>query len=1114
MLPGIRGTLVSHGYSTRRLALDFGGRLGEATRSDAHRAFADWWRREGAALGPASGIGRVIAAGAVPLLRVLGLEAAGPRAVPDGDCAVVAFRAPGLGVPLVATLWGCGLDGLMGRASAAGSASGASWAMGFNGSHLRLWDTARGWSRAHLDFEIGTLLDHPDSFHVFWAVARADALRSVTRLIAGASDRHGVAVRDSLRDGVREALEVLIAGLAGQRALARRDSTRRAAAMFQEALTVVYRLLFLLFAESRGLVPIWHPLYRRSYSVESLRRSAERPGRHPGLWASVRAISRLAYSGCHAGDLVVSPFNGRLFAPHRAPIIETARLDDDSAAKAVLAITTAPGVDGRERIAFADLGVEQLGAVYESVLDYEPLVVATRVTGEPRDGQPGRRSVRLAGTGLRRKASGTFYTPREVTDYVVRRALEPLTTDRSPDAILELRVLDPAMGSGAFLVAACRFLAAAYERAVVRDRGWMPGDITEDDRAGFRRLVAQRCLYGVDINPMAVQVARLSLWLATLAAGKPLGFLDHRLAVGNSLVGAAPDDVAQRPPGGPRRTRRPRPLPLFPEEEHASDLQRTLSLRHQFASVPDDTAAVVRDKERAFGASRARGAGLSGWRNLADVWCAGWFWDADAGPRPTAGEFADVAAAARGRRSMLPPASVRRRLQHVQRLARQHGFFHWEAEFPEVFHGADGRRREDAGFDAVVTNPPWETVRADTGSAECRAFDRAGRGRLLRFARDAGVYRVCQDGHANLYQLFVERCLRLTRRGGRVGLIVPWGLASDHGCRQLRRYLLERCDTDVIVGFENTNAVFPIHRGVRFALVSTSPGRPTQATRAIVGLRDPAVLERLGAGTDDPGPGGVRLTPEILARVSGSDLAVPYTSEARDLAILERLRGAHPPLGSPEGWGLAFGRELNATEDRHLLSPGGPGLPVVEGRHLEPFRVRVEAPGKTVRSADRLPGDALRSAVGRWRLAYRDVASATNRLTLIAALVPPGHVTVHTVFCLKTPLGLRTQAYLCAILNSFVANFLVRMWVTTHVTTRILARLPVPALGAGSAEFESLAGLALAVRDGDGERDGRYAAAQACAARAYGLDAGEFARVLDSFPLVDPALRSRCLALL
>ena len=305
-------------------------------------------------------------------------------------------------------------------------------------------------------------------------------------------------------------------------------------------------MLFLLFAEARSLVPLWHPVYRDSYSLEALRDLADDPRADPRVVGALRAIARLAHAGCRAGDLRVTPFNGRLFSPARTPLAERRDLDDESARQAVRALSSRPTSDraGRERIAYRDLGVEQLGAVYETLLDYEP-------TG---NGD----AVRLeCGSGIR-KATGTFYTPQPIADYLVRRTLAPLVRDAAPEQILELRVVDPAMGSGAFLVAACRYLAAAYESALVRSGGCHAGDLGPSERSAIRRAIAERCLYGVDRNPMAVQLGRLSLWLATLAADRPLSFLDHRLQVGDSLLGAWVASL-RHPPAKARRVE----LPLF-----------------------------------------------------------------------------------------------------------------------------------------------------------------------------------------------------------------------------------------------------------------------------------------------------------------------------------------------------------------------------------------------------------------------------------------------------------------------------------------------------------------------------------------------------------------------
>src|SRR5262249_1881362 len=199
-------------------------------------------------------------------------------------------------------------------------------------------------------------------------------------------------------------------------------------------------------------------------------------------------------------------------------------------------------------IAYRDLGVAQLGAVYETLLDYAPVV------------HNGRVDLR-SGSGLR-KATGTFYTPQPIAEYLVRAALGPLVRDRSADDILQLRIVDPAMGSGAFLVAACRYLAAAYEAALGRDGRLHAADIDEPERAAIRRTIPERGLSGVAPNPMAVQLARLSLWLATLAAERPLSFLDHRLQTGDSLLGTWLAHL-RHPAAAGRRPQNREALPLL-----------------------------------------------------------------------------------------------------------------------------------------------------------------------------------------------------------------------------------------------------------------------------------------------------------------------------------------------------------------------------------------------------------------------------------------------------------------------------------------------------------------------------------------------------------------------
>jgi len=183
-------------------------------------------------------------------------------------------------------------------------------------------------------------------------------------------------------------------------------------------------------------------------------------------------------------------------------------------------------------------------------------------------------------------------------------------------------------------------------------------------------------------------------------------------------------------------------------------------------------------------------------------------------------------------------------------------------------------------------------------------------------------------------------------------------------------------------------------------------------------------------------------------------------------------------------------------------------MPVVEGKHVDPFGVRLDDCEFRIASEADLPGPALQDAARRHRLAYRDVASATNRLTLIAAIVPPGAITVHTLFCLKAAMALDDQVVLCALLNSFVANYLVRLWVTTHLGATTVERLPVPKPPGLSWAARRLRDLGHELLRAGGAHPAAYAEVQGLAAALYGLSSEEFALVLESFPLVEAEVKA------
>ena len=1082
MIAGFGGGLISHAYVEERLLPT----VDRASAAPFERRLVRWWARVARSLGPASGTRAILDAAAIPLLLLLDYER--PVTSPS-DLGLVADLPSEDGF-LIVVPWSVPPSAVWRDALRRGLAADRSWALVCNGRSLRVVDCARSWTRAAIEFDFDRLTASPEGVGTLWMLSHArrlagagpDSLRSRIEQ----SDAHASRVCRSLAGGVLSALPVLTSALA-QGGRGRIDRT----IAFDQALTLVYRILFLLFAEAHALVPVWNDIYRNAYSIDALARRAARSA--PGLWTGFQAISRLAHAGCHAGDLHVTAFNGRLFSPRHAPLAEQRQVPDSVMRDVLLDLATEVTTAGRQRISYHDLGVEQLGSVYERVLEHEPA----------RDG----RTVVLTRTSHQRKTTGSFYTPRALTDFLVRRTLTPLVENRTADDILNLRIVDPSMGSGAFLVAACLFLSDACEHALIRDGQWSASDVTSSDRALLRRQVAERCLYGVDLNPTAVQLARVSLWLTTLAADRPLTFLDHHLAAGNSLIGAWLRDLPY-PPVSKRRPREMADLPLFADQIADAVAGEVLPMRLRL-SLPSDSLDIVRGKERTMSLLASDRGPIARWAAAADTWCAAALWPGDP---PSVGVAREWIAAAAGASSALSARQLRPALDRAQSIAFAHSAFHWELVFPEVFFAADGMPAANGGFDAVIGNPPWDMLRADIGSGSERVKSKTSHSAVLRFCRTSRCYQHHPTGHANSYQLFLDRAIQLARNGGRIGLILPAGVATDHGSAPLRRHLFDRTGIDTWIGFDNRRRIFPIHRSMRFLVMATTKNGATEALRFRCGLTSVDDLDRDGAvGTT------LVLSRSRLESLDRDHLTIPDVPDAMALGILTAIADRVPALAGAGGWDARFGRELNATDDRsHFVRLRGRGnvMPIVGGKQLSPFQVDLARSTHAipVRTASRLLNGP--TTYSRARIAYRDVAGATNKLTLIAAMLPVDVVSTHTVFCLKSDLDAPSQWCLLGLMNSLVANYFVRLNVTTHVTASLMSRLPVPKPPAGSWPFDRLVSLSRALAStGIAGDSSEYAELNAIAADLYGVSTEQYAAILDSFPLLPSSLRDLCLAL-
>ena len=427
MLNGLSGSLLSHYFAEQLLLIEFAGALGEASAAPAFLRFGRWWRDHASQLGPASSLRAVGERAAFPLAEALGFHITGGSVLVDEDVRVA----------LLVGCWTDSLDALWRNAVRAGLATSVPWCLCCNGREIRLVDAERTYSRAYLQFDLERVAGDSRLFSVFWGVLRAEAFRAAagsapltTRIIVE-SARHGAAVGRSLRTGVIDSVSTLLSGLLDRRLRRRRLSEADLEAGFDESLTLVYRLLFLMFAEARGLVPSWHPIYRDHYTIESLREIAERPGScqrtlgsPAGDFASCPSrMPRWIARRARHSTAVCSPQPARRWPNQCACTDEVAR-------KALLALSTAP-TGQNEPARNARRGSTIATSASNSLVPFMKACWSI----VPAFAEPGERDTGFCygEAAISAKSTGSFYTPQSITDYLVRRTLHPLMV-RAPSA--------------------------------------------------------------------------------------------------------------------------------------------------------------------------------------------------------------------------------------------------------------------------------------------------------------------------------------------------------------------------------------------------------------------------------------------------------------------------------------------------------------------------------------------------------------------------------------------------------------------------------------------------------------------------------------------------------
>ena len=688
--------------------------------------------------------------------------------------------------------------------------SDALWGLVSNGEQLRLLRNSARFTRpTYLEFNLRGLMDgnqYAEFVLLYRLLHRSRLPQSgqppnhcpLEQYYQHGLDLHG-RVRERLREGVEAALIALGNGfLQHPESGALRESLAPAAggpprlsplAYYRQLLRLVYRLLFLMTAEERDmLAPAdnseaarnGYAIYQEYYSAANLRRRADRPLAGPAdggpsdasdLWPGLRQTFAIFRDDELAGKLGLNALNGELFRPNACADLESAACRNRELLAAVRDLSTFRD-DGHVRrpVSYAAIDVEEFGSVYESLLDFHP-----RITPPPAP------QFHLA-AGAERKQTGSYYTPPELVRELIDSALTPVmdetTTAAQSDAdkaaaLLSLKVCDPAAGSGHFLLAAARRIAARVARLQSGEAEPAPAAY----RAALRQTI-RSCIYAVDKNPFAVDLCKVVLWIEGHEPGLPLSFLDHRIKHGDSLVGVANPDTlkagipneAYKPIAGDDKTaaaqyRRSNAkelrgqLPLPSSEPAALDAITAQS--QQLANMPDDSARQVDQKQAQYHANRGPETDWWAQKVACDLWAAAFFI-----PKQTSGPPVPTTDNLRSFVNDLGAIDGRIVSAAVD-ASDKNGFFHWPLEFPEVF--ARG------GFDVVLGNPPWGQKRMAENHAVAN-FIRSN------YQSVAGIF--------DWFRPFVEKGLSLLRNGGRYGLVLPDTiLLKDY--ETTRRRLLE-----------------------------------------------------------------------------------------------------------------------------------------------------------------------------------------------------------------------------------------------------------------------------------------------------------------------------------
>lgn len=675
-------------------------------------------------------------------------------------------------------------------------------------------------------------------------------------------------IGDTLRDNVEHALELLGNELIQQN-LDKIDLDKiDVNEFYAELLRIIYRIIFILYAEQRDMLPGAGSLYFQQFSLSSLRIRAEKPikaEKNYDLWNKMLITFNLVRDGNFL--LGVNSYNGSLFKEDNLRIIlkNGMKISNDIVLKVIRLLTTSANHKVRQRINFLEVSEEEIGAIYESLLDFKPFISSSL-------------QFQLI-EGTERKSTGSYYTPKALIDILIRTTLQPLVEDRlekagedlkeKKKAILEIKVCDPACGGGTFLLAALDYLGKFL--AEVRTGTDSP---LEDDLREARRDVLQHCIYGVDMNPLAVELAKISLWLRVSVKDKPLNFLDNHIKCGNSLIGLgqkmeineiSPNafeaisenkatgipsennklknkarDVIKQEINERKKNGKTTLITSYFTERRTADICSTKF--REIIDMPETDPHKIKEKEQKYEDLRLN-ENYQQALNEAHIWTSTFFWPFEG---DSLGEIPRYTTIEQLREKLLDP-ELNKLMEKILSIADENQFFHWFIEFPEVFS------TERGGFDCILTNPPWDLIQfeempffKDKSKIVTEAINKNERRNLIKslstknpnlfkkyvnewrkikkinhYFRNSNLYNLTAVGKKlNKYSIFAGRVWNLISPKGQVGIITPTGVATNYFMQNFFKALVNNNALLSMFDFKNELKLFKIDSRIHFSLLT------------------------------------------------------------------------------------------------------------------------------------------------------------------------------------------------------------------------------------------------------------------------------------------------------